>query len=87
MGDGPRSFVVGYGRNAPARPHHRAASCPPQPLACNHSALEATGANPHQLLGALVGGPTMQDAYSDDRGDYVTAEVCVILVSCADGAV
>ena len=80
IGEGPRSFVVGYGRNAPQRPHHRAASCPPAPQACNHSALEAPGANPFQLTGALVGGPTLQDSYSDDRSDYVTAEVTPLLV-------
>ena len=75
LGDGPRSFVVGYGKRPPQRPHHRAASCPPQPAACNHSALHSAAANPHELTGALVGGPSLQDTYADDRSDYVTSEV------------
>ena len=28
LGDGGRSYVVGYGKNPPVRPHHAAASCP-----------------------------------------------------------
>ncbi|KAK9812548.1 hypothetical protein WJX73_008007 [Symbiochloris irregularis] len=32
--------------------------------------------NPHVLTGALVGGPTFEDQYSDSREDYVTSEVC-----------
>ena len=83
LGDGPRSFVVGYGKRPPQRPHHRAASCPPLPAACNHSALHSSGANPHELTGALVGGPSLQDTYADDRGDYVTSEVTP--ASCVRG--
>lgn len=75
LGDGPRSFVVGYGKAPPVRPHHRAASCPAMPLPCNESALHAGGPNPHVLVGALVGGPTRLEAYPDDRADYVTSEV------------
>lgn len=75
LGDGPRSFVVGLGRNPPLRPHHRAASCPPQPHPCNDTALNSPAPNAHVLVGALVGGPDRFDTYPDVRGDYVTSEV------------
>lgn len=31
LGEGGRSFVVGFGQNPPQNVHHRAASCPPAP--------------------------------------------------------
>ena len=74
---------MGYGRRPPRRPHHRGASCPPGPAPCNHSALHSSAANPHELTGALVGGPSLRDGYTDDRSDYVTNEVRLPL--CAAG--
>merc|ERR1711894_51049 len=35
LGDGGRSYVVGFGNNPPQRPHHRAASCPWRPAGCS----------------------------------------------------
>ena len=74
LGDGGRSFVVGFGNNAPERPHHRSSSCPPVPQDCNNGAGNP-GPNPMVLYGALVGGPDQWDNYVDDRNDYVANEV------------
>ena len=73
----PRSFVVGYGKGAPQRPHHRASSCPPMPDACSWDAFNNPGPNPQTLFGALVGGPGKDDSYKDDRGNYVNNEVAM----------
>jgi hypothetical protein len=37
----------------------------------------AKGCNPHTLIGALVGGPDLNDKYEDKRGNYVQNEVAV----------
>lgn len=75
LGDAGRSFVVGFGANPPARPHHRASSCPPLGAACSWDAFNSHAPNPHTLFGALVGGPGGDDSYVDDRGDYIKNEV------------
>ncbi len=73
LGDNPRrsSYVVGFGSNPPLRPHHRAAS--------GVGDIGDPGPNRHVLYGALVGGPNAPDdnAYLDDRGNYVTNEVAL----------
>ena len=73
--------MVGYGRNPPLRPHHRAASCPERGQPCNSTALHSQQKNPQVLLGALVGGPDRQDKYEDDRLDYKASEVYALLLS------
>ncbi|KAG4077582.1 hypothetical protein HA402_003009 [Bradysia odoriphaga] len=75
LGDTGRSFVVGFGKNPPASPHHRAASCPDRPAVCDNNALSSPEPNPQILIGAIVGGPNMTDQYVDDREDYVQNEV------------
>ena len=75
LGDTGRSFVVGYGTNPPARPHHRASSCPPVGQECSWDYFQNPGPNPNTLYGALVGGPGANDEYSDDRGDFIKNEV------------
>ncbi|MBO3089100.1 glycoside hydrolase family 9 protein [Cellulomonas dongxiuzhuiae] len=72
LGDNPRkaSYVVGFGANPPKNPHHRTA----------HGSWLDSLKDPvetrHVLYGALVGGPgSANDAYTDDRGDYVANEV------------
>ncbi|MFC6088862.1 glycoside hydrolase family 9 protein [Saccharothrix lopnurensis] len=74
LGDNPRnaSYVVGFGANPPRNPHHRTA----------HGAWADTMQEPatsrHVLYGALVGGPgTNNDAYRDDRTDFVANEVAL----------
>ncbi|WP_062217703.1 glycoside hydrolase family 9 protein [Streptomyces sp. NBRC 109706] len=72
LGDNPRgaSYVVGFGEDPPRDPHHRTA----------HGSwtdqLTVPEASRHVLYGALVGGPSApDDAYEDDRQDYVANEV------------
>ena len=71
LGSLGRSFVVGFGENAPKSPHHRSAhggwqnDCGGLPEVSRHT-----------LFGALVGGPrTPNDSYEDDRTDYYCNEV------------
>jgi hypothetical protein len=69
---------VGIGTNPPCRPHHRAASCistPQQP--CDCSAYFNTGCNPNTIYGALVGGPTKEDVFTDTRWNYEASEVAL----------
>jgi endoglucanase len=71
-----RSFVVGFGRNPPKRPHHRAASCPPGTSGWEFYNSEKP--NPHVIAGALVGGPKGPgDDYVDDRKDFQQNEVAI----------
>jgi endoglucanase len=72
LGQNPRnsSYVVGFGVNPPRNPHHRTA----------HGSwtdqLTFPVESRHVLYGALVGGPSSNnDAYTDDRGNYVNNEV------------
>ncbi|KIZ01815.1 Endoglucanase E-4 [Monoraphidium neglectum] len=42
LGEGGRSYVVGFGNNPPVRPHHRGASCPSAPANTAASTLLLT---------------------------------------------
>ena len=55
----------------------QAAACASAPATCDWGTFEDTSNdNPHQLDGALVGGPSAaNDFYKDDRTDFVMAEV------------
>lgn len=72
LGNNPRnsSYVCGYGTNPPTKPHHRTAH------GCWSNNLNGPPTETrHILYGALVGGPGSNDAYTDDRGNYVNNEV------------
>jgi hypothetical protein len=77
-GDSGRSFVAGFGKDPPKRPHHRNSACTLQESLvdnCNAAWINARP-NPNVLHGALVGGPSKpDDKYADDRGDYIQTEV------------
>nr|AXQ39838.1 beta-1,4-endoglucanase [Loboptera decipiens] len=75
LGDGGRSYVVGYGNNPPTHAHHRSSSCPDAPAACDWNTFNGGQANAHVLYGALVGGPGANDDYQDVRNDAVHNEV------------
>ncbi|KAJ7374820.1 hypothetical protein OS493_005172 [Desmophyllum pertusum] len=40
LGDTGRSFVVGFGKTPPQRPHHRSSSCPSAPERCDKSNID-----------------------------------------------
>ncbi|MEL6928227.1 MAG: glycoside hydrolase family 9 protein [Cyanobacteria bacterium J06600_6] len=73
LGDNPakRSYQIGYGQNSPQNPHHRTA----------HGSWLNNRDEPVEtrnlLMGALVGGPDLQDNWLDDRNDWVRNEVGV----------
>ena len=77
LGDSGRSYVVGFGNNFPKQPHHKAAACKSPPAECSWSTFgDLSQDNPHQLDGALVGGPKYaNDQYQDIRTDYIMNEV------------
>nr|BAA31326.1 salivary cellulase [Reticulitermes speratus] len=75
LGDGGRSYVIGFGTNPPVRPHHRSSSCPDAPAVCDWNTYNSAGPNAHVLTGALVGGPDSNDSYTDARSDYISNEV------------
>lgn len=84
-GNGIRSYVIGYGYNYPKFAHHAGASCPNLPAPCGNTQFKSSQPNPQILYGAMVAGPggvrknaqKPDEAYWDDRNDYVTNEVAV----------
>lgn len=69
LGSSGRSYVVGFGTNPPEHPHHRTSQgswIDDMKIPPNHR---------HVLYGALVGGPSSTDAYTDSVGDYIANEV------------
>ena len=69
LGSGGRSYVVGFGENAPKNPHHRTA----QGSYCDN--MNEPNPARHTLYGALVGGPDANDGYNDVVSDYNKNEV------------
>lgn len=62
--------MVGFGKNYPTKPHHGGASCPPPDEECGWDYLHIEKPNPNIILGALVGGPSKNDEYEDNRSNY-----------------
>ena len=87
LGDGPRSFVVGFGNNPPHSVHHRGASCPNRPASCSNAQLNSPDPNPQILYGALAGGPGENDDFADNRQDYIKNEVAIDYNAGFQGAV
>lgn len=75
LGDGGRSYVIGFGQNPPQRPHHASSSCKDPPASCTWTDYQSSLPNPQVLYGALVGGPDENDNFSDVRSDFITNEV------------
>jgi uncharacterized protein YjdB len=65
-GSNPRnsSYITGWGTNPPVHPHHRAN----EPV---------QGGPTKGLVGGLVGGPDMSDAYNDVVGNFQQTEVAI----------
>lgn len=75
------SYMVGYGNMFPRRIHHRGSSLPsidkqPEPIRCADGTpfFSSSDPNPNLLLGAVVGGPNMEDSYVDSRADFAHSE-------------
>lgn len=69
LGSTGRSFVVGFGENAPRHPHHRTAQ------GSWSNSMNEPANHRHTLYGALVGGPDANDGYDDTVSNYTTNEV------------
>lgn len=84
LGKNPKSmsYLVGYGENYPVRVHHRGASI--ASLSVMHSSVgcvegfeawyKRPEADPNVIYGALVGGPNVNDEFTDDRSNYEQTE-------------
>lgn len=84
LGDNPnnRSYVVGFGNNAPRNPHHRGAH------GSTTNNINDPLINRNVLTGALVGGLSApnDNAYSDDRTNFITNEVALDYNAAFTGA-
>lgn len=86
LGQNPRatSYLVGYGTNYPTQVHHRGASIVsyktnPSFVGCLQGYedwFNRDQGNPNVLVGALVGGPDINDNFVDERQNYEQTEPC-----------
>ena len=83
LGENPMkiSYMVGYGLHYPKYIHHRGSSLPPVTEHPSHiSCKEGSqyffreNPNPNVLVGAVVGGPDMNDQYQDNRPNFRQSE-------------
>ncbi|PIA62146.1 hypothetical protein AQUCO_00200269v1 [Aquilegia coerulea] len=84
LGSNPKnmSYMVGYGTNYPKQIHHRGASIvsikkDPTPVNCQEGFANWYNKNaddPNVLDGAVVGGPSDTDEYTDARSNYEQSE-------------
>ncbi|KAG5239033.1 endoglucanase [Salix suchowensis] len=83
LGDNPMglSYMVGYSDLYPQRIHHRGSSLPsvkdhPEFIACKEGSIyfNSSNPNPNVLVGAIVGGPSNDDSYDDNRDDFRKSE-------------
>ncbi|KAK9673576.1 hypothetical protein RND81_12G176300 [Saponaria officinalis] len=71
------SYMVGYGPNYPQRIHHRGSSLPSIRVHPAHIGCKAGSRyflNPNRLVGAVVGGPNVTDAFPDSRPFFQECE-------------
>ena len=93
LGDNPkkRSYMVGFGPNAPQQPHHRGASVPKSENSLVNCAMsfvywfKKDVPNPNELTGAIVGGPDRFDNFEDKRWASSYTEPCTYVNSLAVG--
>jgi len=74
-------YVVGVGPNPPIHPHSSTSACSSSGNTnCNSSGnygINCSDPNPHNITGALVGGPEQNEAYTDTQSDYQHNEVAL----------
>lgn len=78
------SYLIGYGTNYPTQVHHRGASIVsyktnPSFVGCLQGYEDWYNRgqeNPNVLVGALVGGPDINDNFVDERQNYEQTEPC-----------
>ncbi|XP_044469618.1 endoglucanase 2-like isoform X2 [Mangifera indica] len=71
------SYLVGVGRNYPLYVHHRGSSIPAYAdPGCKDGFrwLNSKNPNPNVAIGALVGGPFLNESYIDDRNNSMQGE-------------
>lgn len=71
------SYLVGYGSRYPLYVHHRGSSIPVNAdTSCQDGFkwLYSDDPNPNIAVGALVGGPCLNDSYSDTRDNVNQSE-------------
>lgn len=71
------SYLVGYGNNYPLYVHHRGSSIPADAnTGCTDGFkwLESESPNPNVAIGALVGGPFLNESYIDSRNNSMQGE-------------
>ncbi|RDY06234.1 Endoglucanase 8, partial [Mucuna pruriens] len=78
LGNNPlgMSYMVGYGPKFPQKVHHRGSTLPsmdehPEHLGCRDGDqyFKSDNPNPNVLIGALVGGPDVDDSFNESRYD------------------
>lgn len=79
LGENPMrmSYLVGYGSSYPQYVHHRGASIPVDAESgCRDGFkwLDSPNPNPNVAVGALVGGPFMNETYIDSRNNSMQGE-------------
>lgn len=79
LGNNPMkmSYLVGYGSKYPLEVHHRGASIPKnEKTGCKGGFkwLDSTKPNPNVAVGALVGGPFLNETYIDSRNNSMQGE-------------
>ncbi|EFA80815.1 putative glycoside hydrolase [Heterostelium album PN500] len=73
-----KSYVIGYGNNYALFPHHRAAHNPVPQTSGGQLTINYPVATTYTLLGALIGGPSIQNpSYTDTRDNYIQNEPAI----------
>ncbi|PQP96772.1 endoglucanase-like [Prunus yedoensis var. nudiflora] len=97
LGKNPKnmSYMVGFGAKYPTQLHHRGSSIPsmkvhPTKVDCNggySGYYSSPNPNPNTHVGAVVGGPDVNDQFSDARSDYSHSEPTTYMNAAFVGAV
>ncbi|XP_062173735.1 endoglucanase 13-like [Alnus glutinosa] len=91
LGENPKkmSYMVGFGSKYVEQAHHRGASIEsikkkPEPVTCKGGFdlyFNKNQPNPNVLEGAVVGGPDVNDRYTDSRSNFQQAEPSTVITA------